>query len=103
MIAVIKGDDGRIAGGIARDLYSIFHRFSATMPDVHHANTTCKVDVAITIDILDNSPFGLRRKYRHGGSDTARYKLLATRQQLTRFFSGNVQIRLFVRHGSLLE
>src|SRR5205085_5717655 len=58
-----------------RSLFSNgLHYFRAAMPDVHHPNTTGKVDIAIAIDILNDSPFGLRCKYRHGGRNTARHK-----------------------------
>ena len=48
-----------------------------SMSNIHDANATCKVDIAITIDIFDDGPIGFRRKYVHRGGDTACHELLA--------------------------
>src|SRR5437016_4970116 len=88
-----------------REFSSLFGNGSGhlrtSMTNIHGTNATCKVDIAITIDIFDDGPIGFRCKYVHRGSNTACHELLAPCQKFTRFCSGDV-IRSTVGHSSLL-
>jgi hypothetical protein len=50
------------------------------MADVHHADASGEIDIAIAIDIFYHSPFGLGSKYWYGSAYTTRHKPLAARQ-----------------------